>query len=888
MVRISHRCAATLSFIVWIAPANAQSLIGCIPPTGMPSEDFVCLDNYDTRSDLIWRSIGQINFTNSIAAAFVPFPTGGPVDPHAGGYADVAFRSFYGDRLGYEASGLFDVDGDGFSDWATTWYDAKPVDALTNTPRVPPNAYVMPVISALSGSTALSHTAADLATRTTWNKVGMARVYSGRDNSQIGQEMWSHRGNAIAPHEIGPLRDIDGDGRDELILSANTYNWTRGGLYVMSYSNKYNAPGDTTERWVCILLISGINGSSEFAYELEDTQSDFNNDGQNDIVAASTFWRVDGQRTGANPNTTGAGWIFLTPPKQVFEDIQKSTTWPTDPLRDNVKRPLELVAEIDYNLCVMQLDDTTGMPIDVENDVPPGAAALRVGSIGDLADAGDLDGDGRTDFTVFGSYRYDDNGTQVTTGAIYFMLSGDGFGSTGYTLHDKQSRIIGIAPDQFGVDAPVEDPNYVGVAVDIYQDAEVVFHGDDERTYGNNRRSYFGRMLDSQGDADMALVTYRNGNYGLIHILLDGQEAPRFSPTGSIGSSIPPAGQRPLAISYDDPIIAPDHTITASSLYASDGVTLISMGNITGLGTVGDYDGDGDEELSIQTLRSYRLGSDNPNFSLITTANVLDIPSGAGVPTVERSYQHETPIYHSINNPLTGSAYGSAGMNWRGLKAQAAFDLDKDGRDDVLMHTAATPQKVLWAPDPFGSNSPVLLFDESDPLFDGYRPYQIEGQGEGGGSTHVALSPASEPSLIGGRSLYSLDNQGNQRIHITLNVDRISPEIDPASFLADQYTYARQFDHNEFVVELVSSETAAACQSVVVQAIPLSIAGATAPRRLSFSFPMAGCSASPASMLLRVRSRWINDDPMDPGYGQPWITPVPGISGVLFPGGLAP
>lgn len=872
----------TFTGITLAGQVSGQSLIGCAPPTGMPAEDFLCLDDYATNTDLIWRSIGQVNFGNSTDPAFVPFLSTSPNNPPPL-YVDIPFHSFYGDRLGYEASGLFDVDGDGFNDWSTTWYDARPVDKLTDTARVPNDAYVMPVIPFYEGHSGYAETAANLATRDTWNKVGMARVYSGRDNSQIGQELWSHRNHAIAPHEIGPLKDIDGDGRDELVLSANTYNGTRGGLYVMSYSANYNTPGDTTERWVCIMRISGQNSASEFAYELEDAQSDFNNDGQNDIVAASTFWRADGDRAG---NTTGAGWIFLTPPLQVFLDIQASSTWPTDPLRDNVKRPLEFVAEDDYNLCVMQLDDATGMPIDVENDVPPGAAALDIGSIGDIADAGDLDGDGHNDFAVFGFYRYDDQGTEVTTGSFYFLLSSDGFGSAGYTLHDKQSSVIGITTDGSGHDVPQIDPNFDGVAVDVYQDAEVVFHGDANRGYSNNLRSYFRLNLDGTGSADMALVTYA-GQYnanGIVDVLLDGQALPRFSPTGSIGSNIPPAGQRPLALFYYDSVIAPEYTFSGSGTYASDGITPLSLGNISGVNYVGDFDGDGDTELSIGTTKGYSLQTGNPNFSLINTVSVIDIPAVGGVPMVLKAVQHETPTYHAQFEALTGSSYGTGGMHYRGLRGVAAWDQDFDGRDDLLFATAATPQKLLQAPDPFGSATPVQLFDEMDLDYVGYRPYQIEGQGEGAGSTHVLLTPPSEPSLISGRTLYALSQTGNASVRIQLTVDMISPEIDPMLTGFDGFTFDRQFDQSEFVVELIATEQGAACKSTVVQANPTTVTGATAPRRFTIEFPMDGCSSSPDGMLLRIRSRWINDDSSAPGFGQPWITPVPPVQGI-FQGG---
>lgn len=107
----------------------------------------------------------------------------------------------------------------------------------------------------------------------------------------------------------------------------------------------------------------------------------------------------------------------------------------------------------------------------------------------------------------------------------------------------------------------------------------------------------------------------------------------------------------------------------------------------------------------------------------------------------------------------------------------------------------------------------------------------------------------------------------------------ISPEIDPAQIGGDEFIFSRQFDQSEFVVELVATEQGAACKSTIVQADPTSVTGAKAPRKFTITFPMDGCSTNPNGMLLRIRSRWINDDSSDPGFGQPWITPVPSALG---------
>ncbi|MEM9083213.1 MAG: FG-GAP repeat protein [Planctomycetota bacterium] len=883
--------------IVLAGTSTSQSVIGCTPPSAVNPQDFVCLDDYATNNDLLFRSIGEVNFYQGTNSQFLPFIPNAFADPYTGAYDNEPFRVPYGDRLGYAGSGLFDVDGDGYNDWSVTWYDAQPVRAIDGTHRVPADAYVLPVIAALENHPSFVETPAELASKTTWNKVGMLRVFSGRDNSQIGQEIWGHNSHCLFPHEIAPLRDIDGDGRDELALSANSTDQGRGSVNVMSFTNRYNerdtsgALLDTEERWVCIMRIVGKSGPSEFAYELEDTQSDFNNDGQHDIVAASRFWRARGWGSRFQNDidiTTGGGWIFLTPPQQVFLDMQNSLHWPKDPERNNVKRPIELVAEDDYNLCVMQLDDTApdaGTPLDrfddpndPSDDAEAAADTLEsVGRIGDIADAGDIDGDGHADFAVTAHYRYDDGSGPVTTGAIYFLLSADGFGPTQYTLHNKASRITGVAYDPAtNEDELVLDPQFQGIAIDPYTDAEVVFHGDDQRAYKNNQRSYFGVTLAGNDPADMALITYSSsGNFGEVDILLNEGTTPRFASTGSIGSLVPPNyADRPLALFYDDPLIAPDHSFNGPAL---------GLGHISGVELAGNFDGLGENdcELGVTTNKGYRLTTTNPNFSIISTANIVEIPA-TGSPSILQAIQHETPQYNSDVTPVIGSSYADNGMMARGLKAQAAWDQDGDGKDDLLLRTAATAGAIRQAPDPFGSNTPVTLFDEANPLYSGYRPYFVDDQQHGAGSAHIMLSPADEPVLISGesRAAFSLAHPSPHKVFvISLKLDQISSHIDPADSQQIGETFTRQFDHLQFFVELVDCPTCTTVlASTTATAVPVAAAPSQrAPKSLSFTLPQVGTATDMLNRHLRIWTRW-----KDGTTGLPWSTSVPELVDPVF------
>lgn len=68
-------------------------------------------------------------------------------DPCTSPCCDENVAGFIGDRLGYDASGLYDVDGDGYNDWVETWYFAEPKrPGLSGAERVPANAANMVIL----------------------------------------------------------------------------------------------------------------------------------------------------------------------------------------------------------------------------------------------------------------------------------------------------------------------------------------------------------------------------------------------------------------------------------------------------------------------------------------------------------------------------------------------------------------------------------------------------------------------------------------------------------------------------------------------------------------------------------------------------------------------
>ncbi|MEM9083373.1 MAG: hypothetical protein AAGB34_07240, partial [Planctomycetota bacterium] len=340
---------------------------------------------------IVERFLGELNFLQD-KVDFSPFPN----DP-----IPVLYPRPIGDRLGYDAVGLGDVDGDGFNDWAATWYHAEPVKS-SGVARIEVDDVVIP------GSP--FPTPNDITTGPPMERVGFVRVFSGKDNSQIGGEIWGGRDDDRVVHEIATLDDIDGDGQDEVVMSSNLIGHINpGSIMVFSCTNKYNTDGSQDQRWVCIWQINGTTTTTELGYFLEDTFVDFDGNGQDDIAVASKFHSVSGGRS----NSQGAGWIFLTPSKCVFEHIQQNPLWDKDPGRE-VKVPL-----------VMFSDDAS-FYITKKNGHTSGLDLQRI------APAGDIDDDGIDDLVAKSEYIYTPQGDSTT--GLYFLLSFNGYDQQSNTL----------------------------------------------------------------------------------------------------------------------------------------------------------------------------------------------------------------------------------------------------------------------------------------------------------------------------------------------------------------------------------------------------------------------------------------------------------------------
>lgn len=315
--------------------------------------------------------------------------------------------SVTGDRLGYDITGLRDVNGDGFNDWAATWYYATPNGGPGGSARFNPDdgdfgIYGEPFLVECTDGQPLCFGS------TGQGKYGFVQVFSGIDNSPIGGKIWGSYPNSRLAHEIASMHDIDGDGADELIMSSNTSGVPgsaaeAGVAMVFSYTNKYNANiNDTTRRWVSIYEIYGHRQTVQLGYQLDKIETDYNNDGQQDIVVASEFYDRDGiGRRADNINSpnysyaqSGASWLFLTPDRQVFTAYQSLPDGqrPAHPQRPTVMAPLTITTE-HYAVATFKEE------LDLATNTWRTAGSSQVAFMGS---AGDIDGDGYRDVYVIG------------------------------------------------------------------------------------------------------------------------------------------------------------------------------------------------------------------------------------------------------------------------------------------------------------------------------------------------------------------------------------------------------------------------------------------------------------------------------------------------------
>lgn len=499
------------------------------------------------------------------------------------------------------------------------------------------------------------------------------------------------------------------------------------------------------QRWVCILRIIGDHTTSELAYECEDEFFDFNGDSQPDMILASKWWRepTDDPYNGLRNCARGAGWVFLMPKPDVFQQIQNATTgWGASHANSDVKMPL-ILFESDANLRVANPPTPYNQggaqmwnPPDCGSPCAPPAhttvnSVVKLEPVADLAGTGDLDGDLIPDLVVNAGYIYVDNSVETVTTGYFFFLSNEDFNHFPATGPRHLADIGGGAKPRYRADPglsslPIWDNTLVPIVLEP-MDAHLVLHGDEAAKIDTLANSLFGMNLDNvfglNDKNDMAItVTSTCARYSVIHVELN----PDWRPGNSSGlgydmhtwfanSSNQVPLRRKFGVDYNGTYVY-DHALRLSAPFTT------TPAAIYGLTDAGDYDLDGDNELSIVTyavLFHPQQGYHGVGGSLIVNVQP-PVSCSQGTPcngmlaatfplsATLHEIQGETPFDMAsdtavpscgVNPPCAGDSsypcdpkYHSP--QYREFRAEPAWDLDGDGRVDVMARAAFFPKRL--------------------------------------------------------------------------------------------------------------------------------------------------------------------------------------------------
>ena len=235
-----HRVAGALAASAFTISQGHAMPIDPPPPDPAPQADY--FDGQEIVSD---RS-------NDLPTIIPPTPNGtpeigGPLffsaaqdpdSPHntqparlvIGGASRNRDSVYIGDEVGYASAYVGDVDGDDHDDYAVTFYRRRNDPSAENYDSLQPP------------------TAGALANGNIAQQAGCLQVYSGRTGETIGDPIWGRAANTLMAHSYTGLKDIDGDGCDELLIGLTSS--ASGSVRVYSYTDKWNTsvPSGHTRR----------------------------------------------------------------------------------------------------------------------------------------------------------------------------------------------------------------------------------------------------------------------------------------------------------------------------------------------------------------------------------------------------------------------------------------------------------------------------------------------------------------------------------------------------------------------------------------------------------------------------------------------------------------
>ncbi len=609
-----------------------------------------------------------------------------------------------GDRLGYAANGVGDVDGDGYDDLAINFY-FRAVD-LDDDGVIEPSE----------------------------RRVGCVEVLSGNGGSRIGEmivgnplnpnegDLWlAHAINHIdllLPHEFDPVTGKRTKHTTEVVLTTsratepgiNNPNSKLGGaVFVYAFTDDYNTdPMDTDPHWVNVLTIWSDDTRDEFGFTLAHSHGTTNDDSPlsyhiEDLYVGSRVFSGDGV------DDKGGFWIFCMPDVDVWEDHRDNAGAlnPGDPF----VQPVQIYAsDASFSIVDGDPEDPDGPGGD------PPIDPLRFGA--KILPFSDLDGDGLVDVMAGSDTSWSD-GHGLGYGKMYGFLTTSDV-RTGTDIKDVDPC---IEYDSTAMKAVGADWTSATQLFLEWQEADFIIQGDAD----NQLKRVVAGEFTGDDKLDFAVSTQNDTIPSPDEYRIDIFEVAKETGVGGMPSG--PTAQSVYTLGGAATAWFPNEYASISETSGGNAVNIEAKDN------VGDTNADGVDDLMIwaNVVR--------PAFQILDLTNLDAMGDGYDVIYSYKSEEKWTdadkigengdwrPPHGVLTAKITSSVTYEASPFT--IRAWPAWDANGDGLNDVLVSAVTYP----WPIPPIIDTENPMKWHRS---LDGYHDTLTNGLVGSGGTRELS------------------------------------------------------------------------------------------------------------------------------------------------------